>query len=310
MIRIQLQPAGGRRFFPVLLLGFGGCLVCALALAYSTRERQPPQLIEPSAGRQSAQVPVPTPLAGPQEKPPATQAAAPPKATPKEETKPVALPIQTKAAPPAEAPPMAKGQTPAPPPASPACLRALQLVERLPATVRCTALLGAGNGEYTIEGTIPAQDFPQLVALLDGLKRLPSRATLSGGMAGRKEGDYAFNLNGQFSALPQLPGIPQDQDEAEALFGQALALARKSRLDSVRAGAPLVGAPAKGVAQERQKLWATGSYKQLKAFVETLVRQQPQLRLEEVKLVPISKGGVQWKQVQFYAVLSAVVRAR
>jgi hypothetical protein len=176
--------------------------------------------------------------------------------------------------------------------------------------VRCTSLSGAAGGEYTIEGTVSSADFPQLIALLDGLQRLPSRATLSSWRAGKKEeGEFNFNLHGQFAAESPARLAPLATSEAQGLFTQAAALARKSRLDSVRVGAPLFTPLGKGVVQQRQKLWATGSYQQLRGFLETLVRQKPQLGLEEVMLVPLYKGETQWKRAQIYAVLSAPVRA-
>lgn len=340
MIRIHLQPAR-RRLLPVLLLGLGIFLVSALGLAYLAREEHPSLPAELAALSQSFPPPAPPQASAPEPEvkapePQVAQPAAPAgiseaKAPPlppaaeassavreegklpqREERRPP-LREETKAAQStAPRPTPAKGQVQAPalPPAGPFCLRILQLHERLPAVVRCDSLSGTGAGAYTIKGTIPAGDFPQLIVLLDGLERLPSRATLSSWREGKKEdGDHRFKLQGQFTAPAQPTPAPLDSSEAAGLFIQAAALARKSRLGSVRVGAPLLTPVGKGVAQQRQKLWATGSYPQLKGFVENLVRQQPQLRLEEVMLVPLYKGEAQWKQAQFYAVLSTAVRA-
>jgi hypothetical protein len=308
MIRIQLQP---RRwpFLPHLLLGLGVFLAGVVGFSYLARDEHPfpwpgPAAVEPPAETAEQVVLPPAAEAAPSQPSGGTpsQAALP---------APAAGAVRAAAEPP-PAPARAVEAAPVPavprPPAvaGPLCLRILQLHERLPAAVRCTSLSGSATGEYTIEGTVPSGDFPQLIALLDGL---PARPTLSGGMAGKKEGDYAFNLHGQYAAEAPARGAPLTAGEAQGLFAQAAALARKSRLDSVRVGAPLFTPTGKGVVQQRQKLWATGSYPQLKGFVETLSRQQPQLRLEEVMMVPQYKGEAQWKQAQFYAVLSAPVRA-
>lgn len=318
MIRIHLESARRRHFLPVLFLGLGIFLASILGLAYFTREEHtslPPELALADQALPPLAI---TPAPEPEAKPPDAQVgrSLAPEVVP--QTKAPALPSAAEASPAvregAKAPQReevvtAPVKVPVLPPAGPLCLRILQLHERLPSGVRCSSLSGSAGGDYTIEGTIPSGDFPQLIALLDGLQRLPSRATLSGGRAGKKEGDYGFNLHGQFPAATAPPATPLGNSEAEGLFTQAAALARKSRLDSVRVGAPLYTSVGKGVVQQRQKLWATGSYPQLKIFLETLVRQQPQLRLEEVMLVPLYKGETQWKQAQFYAVLSTRVRA-
>lgn len=314
MIRIQLQPRS-RRFVPLLLLGLGLFLVSTLGLSYLAWDERPsllPRLAVVEVPRPEPGAEAPALAEAPREKAPAlppVQAPALVKAPPAEETGPPQRKEAKALPPPAQRLMPAKTQTPALPVSGPLCLRILQLHERLPAAVRCTSLSGTGGGEYTIEGSIPEEDFPQLIALLDGLLRLPSRATMSNWREGKKEGDFGFNLHGQFPAAAQPALAPLGTAEAQGLFTQAAALARKSRLDSVRVGSPLFTPVGKGVAQQRQKLWATGSYQQLKSFVETLVRQQPQLRLEEVMLVPHYKGEVQWKQAQFYAVLSTAVRA-
>ncbi|MBI2506407.1 MAG: hypothetical protein HYW07_24590 [Candidatus Latescibacteria bacterium] len=310
MIRIQLQPRS-RRLFPVFFLGMGVFLATALGLAYLAREEHPSPLPALAAVELPAQAAEQPQEPAPQTAPPVVPQDRAPALPPSTEAQPPQREEVRPAQPQQSAPAPAKGQRqiPALPQAGPLCLRTLQLYERLPPAVRCSSLSGTGSGEYTIEGTIPAGDFPQLIALLDGLQRLSSRATLSGGLAGKKEGDYGFNLHGQFAPEAQPAAAPLGTGEVAALFTQAAALARKSRLDSVRVGSPLFTPLAKGVVQQRQKLWATGSYQQLKTFVGTLVRQQPQLHLEEVMLVPQYRGEAQWKQAQFYAVLSAAVRA-
>lgn len=331
MIRIHLQPAR-RRLLPLLLLGLGIFLVSTLGLAYLTRE-QHPSLPPELAGRSQVlpppiQVPAPEPAAktqDPQEAQPSAPVAAVPaaeapasppaaedrptvaEAPPRADTRPPER-VEAKAAPIAVQRPV-PAQVPALPPTGPLCLRILQLHERLPAGVRCSSLSGTAGGDYTIEGSVTSGDLPQLAALLDGLQRLPSRATMQRWRAGKKEGDYGFSLHGQFTVATPAAAVPLGTGEAEGLFTQAAALARKSRLDSVRVGAPLFTPVGKGVVQQRQKVWATGSYQQLKTFLETLVRQQPQLRLDEVMLVPLYKGETQWKQAHFYAVLSTAVRA-
>ncbi len=324
MIRIHLQPAR-RRLLPFLLLALGVFLVSTLGLGYLTREEHPS--LPPELAGLSQALPPPAPIQAPAPEPevqtpdpqdaqppapavvPEPKASAPPPAA--EETKPLQQDEPKTVQSTAQRPAPAKAPAPAAvlPSTGPLCLRILQLHERLPPVVRCSSLSGTAEGDYVIEGTIPSGDFPQLIALLDGLPRLPARPTLSGGMSGRKEGDYAFNLHGQFPAVAQTASAPLEASQASGLFTQAVTLARKTRLDSVRVGAPLFTPVGKGVVQQRQKLWATGSYQQLKSFLETLVRQQPQLRLDEVMLVPLYKGEAQWKQAHFYAVLSTTVRA-
>ncbi len=338
MIRIHLQPRRGR-LIPYLLLGLGVFALGTMGLGYFTtgaHDALPGEVAveeKPAVGQPVADA-EPAPSSQPAGA--GEVAPAPPStALPDTEAEPLPPPVSNRSEaglmpPVAEAPAEpaapatakaatrtqsqvpkapAKEQAPVPGSGVPVCLRILQLHERLPAVVRCTSLSGTAGGEYTIEGTVPSADFPQLIALLDGLPRHPAPPALSGGMSGKKEGDYAFNLHGQFPVPAQKVPAALESVQAAGLFTQAVALARKSRLDSVRVGAPLFTPVGKGVVQQRQKLWATGSYPQLKTFVEALVRQQPQLRLEEVMLVPQYKGEAQWKQAQFYAVLSTAVRA-
>lgn len=339
MIRIHLQPAR-RRLLPLLLLALGIFLVGILAMAYLVREEHPslpPELAavsEPFPPAVAVEAPVSPPeAADPQVSPPLAPADVPEAPAPAlppiaasgtaAVEEPIVPPPAEKSTPPrAEAktapaalqrPAPAKGQAQAPilAPTGPFCLRIVQFLERLPAVARCDTLSGTAAGEYILKGTIPDSDFPQLVVLLDGLLRLPSQAKLSGGRAGKKEGDYGFKIHGQFpvSAASQTAPAVLEATQASGLFTQAATLARKSRLDSVRVGAPRLTPVGKGVVQQRQKLWATGSYLQLKTFLEALIRQQPQLRLEEVMLVPLYQGEGKWKQAHFYAVLSAAVRA-
>ncbi|MCC7264414.1 MAG: hypothetical protein IT369_18030 [Candidatus Latescibacteria bacterium] len=327
MIRIHLQPRSGR-LLPILLLGLGVFALSFFGLSYLSHDEHlilpeemallppvasdTPAVPAEAAAEAPAAVPaasettaVNTPGTEPPVPPPA-EVSAPSQPAP-EQGGPAKASKAT--APPAGRPAPARAPSAAVPAAGPMCLRILQLHERLPAVVRCTSLSGNAAGEYTIEGTVPSGDFPQLIEMLDLLKRSSSQANLFGGMAGKKEGDYGFTLHGQFAPAAPLALAPLESSQASALFTQAAALARKSKLDSVRVGAPLFTPTGKGVVDQRQKLWATGSYQQLKGFVETLVRQQPQLRLEEVMLVSRYKGEAQWKQAQFYAVLSTAVRA-
>lgn len=327
MIRIHLQPRGGR-LLPFLLLALGTFALGLFGFGYLSRDEQsmlPGELALSPAARSEvpaeaeAAAPPPTAEAGDTpaatEDPPAPDPGPPP--APPEEAAPKATKPEAAKAPPAPAvrsnPPVsaapAAAKAPAVPATGPLCLRILRLHERLPAVVRCTSLSGNAAGEYTIEGAVPSGDFPQLIVLLDELKRASVQANLYGGMAGKKEGDYAFNLHGQFPAGATAATAPVEASQATAFFAQAAALARKTRLDSVRVGAAVFAPTGKGVVHQRQKLWATGTYQQLETFLEALSRQQPQLRIEEVNLVPRYRGESQWKQAQFYAVLSTGVRA-
>lgn len=328
MIRIHLRPRGGR-LLPFLLLALGTFALGLFGFGYLSRDEQsvwPGELaLSPPARSEApeeagAAAPPPTALVedtpAAAEAPPAPDPGPPP--APPEEAAPMATKPEAAKAPPAPAvrsnPPAsaapAAAKVAAVPATGPLCLRILRLHERLPAVVRCTSLSGNAAGEYTIEGAVPSGDFPQLIVLLDELKRASVQANLYGGMAGKKEGDYAFNLHGQFpAAATAAPAPAVEASQATAFFTQAAALARKTRLDSVRVGAAVFAPTGKGVVHQRQKLWATGTYQQLETFLEALSRQQPQLRIEEVNLVPRYRGEAQWKQAQFYAVLSTAVRA-
>jgi len=328
MIRIHLQPRRGR-LASILLLGSGVFVCGVLGFSYLNREEglhlpgaPAPQEEAPAQVQEEPPVAAVPPMAAAPEPASPPSASAPEPASPLSATVPQpAPPLETALArapshpepalPPRREPPRPPPvAAPAAPAAGPVCLRILQLHEKLPEAVRCTSLLGTASGEYTVEGTVPAGDFPQLMVLLNSLPQQPSRPALSSWRAGKKEeGDHNFNLHGQFPTQAPPALAPLETAQAAGLFTQAAALARKSRLDSVRVGTPVFTPLGKGVVQQRQKLWATGSYPQLKGFLENLVRQQPQLRLEEVMLVPHYKGEAQWKQAQFYAVLSAPVRA-
>ncbi|MBM3279682.1 MAG: hypothetical protein FJY95_16625 [Candidatus Handelsmanbacteria bacterium] len=309
MIRIHLQPRRGR-LAPILLLGSGVFVCGVLGFFYLTREEGlhlpgAPTSQEEAPAQVRAEPPLAaaTPMVGAPE-PASPPSAAVPQPAPPQETALARAPSHPEPALPPRPPPAAAAA------AGPVCLRILQLHEKLPEAVRCTSLLGTASGEYTIEGTVPAGDFPQLMVLLNSLPQQPSRPDLSSWRAGKKgKGDHNFNLHGQFPAQAAPALAPLETAQAAGLFTQAKALASKSRLDSVRVGDPLFTPLGKGVVQQRQKLWATGSYPQLRGFLENLVRQQPQLRLEEVMLVPHYNGEAQWKQAQFYAVLSAPVWA-
>lgn len=330
MIRIQLHPARGRRALPLLLLGTGSFLAAALVFSLlretdytglwpGSREA----LLSPSAAPGAGEVKeaaIPPEKAPEQERPQAAPKVAPlpspaPAPVREEPVEPKPQKTAARASPKVEKKPEplpALQLAQAPPPLGPLSpgLRALQLFERLPASIRCTSLAGNRAGEYTIEGAIPPPDVAQLFVLLETLQGLPSRVTLDFWREGRQEaGDYRLTFRGQF-AITRLPAPePVSPAEAAALFAQVMAWGRQSRLDSVRVSAPILAPQGQGLVQHRQKLWARGTYSQLRTFAELLVQLQAKVALEELVVVPVYRGGeAGWKQAQFYAVLSAAVK--
>lgn len=324
MIRIQLRPAPGRRLFPALLLGTGVLLAGLLGFFLLDRPAPFAFLYRSAPVREAPPVeervpaesqPPAAPLAAepePAVEPPGQEVVQPPETQPPRQ-EPVVEPPRQETVRPRPALPVEKPRPAAaePPPArdTPLCLQALRLHEHLPAVARCTALNGNSAGEYSIEGAIPGQDVAQLYVLLDVLQRLPSKPNLSFWREGRQEGgDYRFAIHGQFTRAGQSAPLLLDAEAAAALVAQAADWARQSRLDSVRVGAPMLAPLAQGRVQHRRKLWATGSYAQLRAVVERVA--QTELGLDELVLVPIHKDGAGWKLAQMYVVLSAVVSER
>ncbi len=326
MIRIQLHPGRSRRLLPALLLGTSAFLGAGVGFFLIERGVFPPPLYQsppaaeksaaPQAGgeraREAAAVPAeaePSKQGGTAPETPQPEPAVPGVSPEKREIarslpQPVPAAAERPAAPAAKTPPVSQPSSQAP-----LGVQVLGLCERLPPVARCTLLSGSRGGEYTIEGTIPAQDVAQLYVLLDTLQRLPSRANLSFWREGKQEGgDHRFLFQGQFARPGQTGPQLLRAAAADTLFARAAAWARQSRLDSVRVSETIRAPLGQGRVRQRQKLWATGAYPQLRAFAELLAQAQAGMELEELVVVPVYGEGAGWKLARLYAVLGAAVQ--
>ena len=193
-----------------------------------------------------------------------------------------------------------------PPRRSTACYWAVSINERVPPGVRLVSLTCSAAGEYGLEGTSASQQ--SLRAFSEVLQKLPSQVTLSSWQEGKASARVLrFAFDGRFSELPVRELATLSSDQAARLFGKVARWADESGLDGllIKTNITMPLPPAR--IHQRQKLWGTGSYQQIGAFLQKLQQVEEIAVLGEVVLMPIQGDEQGWAEARLYAAVDVVV---
>jgi len=193
-----------------------------------------------------------------------------------------------------------------PPRRSTACYWAVSINERVPPGVRLVSLTCSATGEYGLEGTSASQQ--SLRAFSEVLQKSPSQVTLSSWQEGKASARVLrFAFDGRFSELPVRELATLSSDQAARLFGKVARWADESGLDGllIKKNITMPLPPAR--IHQRQKLWGTGSYQQIGAFLQKLQQVEEIAVLGEVVLMPIQGDEQGWAEARLYAAVDVVV---
>jgi len=190
---------------------------------------------------------------------------------------------------------------------SAACSRALALPRQLPADVHVTSLTGRADGEFALEGLVPAAGVVELLGALDGL---PSQARLSYWRGGhlRAEPHYKFIFDGRLPTDPRARLSAIDGPRVLALADEVSRRAQHCGLQGLRLEAPVDVALGQGRLHRRYKCRATGAVAQISAFLGELGGLGQSLAVGELRVLPAQGGQAPGTApAKFYATLDFVV---
>lgn len=186
------------------------------------------------------------------------------------------------------------------------CMEAFRLFGRVPSGMRFTALISNASGEYIIEGSSSSQELAEL--FLDTLNQLPSRAELSWLCnKGREEQSnrYKFAMKGHIAAEDAGRLEPLSSTEARSMFRKVAIWARASGLGAVAVEEPIMADSPASPGQHRQKMWASGSYRQIGAFLQTFEQAGARVSLGEMVVVPVGRSS---RRARLYTAVDVLVR--
>ena len=189
---------------------------------------------------------------------------------------------------------------------SAACQWAVRINEQVPSGVRLVSLICSAAGEYGLEGTCTSEQ--SLRGFHDQLQQLPSQVSLASWREGKASAQaLRFAFEGRFAATPSRELATLSKDQAERLFGKVAHWADESGLDglSIKKTITMPLPPAR--VHQRQKLWGTGSYQQISAFLHRLQQVEEIASLGEVVLMPVQAGERGWVEARLYAAVDVVV---
>lgn len=192
-----------------------------------------------------------------------------------------------------------------PPQRSTVCQRAVRINEQMPAVFRLSSLRCNSEGEYVLEGTSPSE--PPLRAFKDLLQKLPSQVSLSSWREGGASRVLRFDFQGRFESQSAGELATLSSDQAKRLFGKVAHWADESGLDGLSIKKPITIPLPPARSQQRQKLWATGSYSQIGAFLHKLQEVEELAALGELVLMPVRRDKSGWIEAQLYAAVDVIV---
>ena len=189
---------------------------------------------------------------------------------------------------------------------SAACQWAVRINERVPTGVRLVSLTCSAAGEYGLEGTSASQQ--SLRTFNDILQGLPSQVTLSSWPEGKAtDRILRFAFEGRFAEQPTRELATLSPDQAKRLFGKIAHWADESGLDGLSIKKPIAIPLPPARMHQRQKLWGTGSYQQIGAFLQKLQQVEEIAALGEVVLMPVQSDEHGWAEARLYAAVDVVV---
>lgn len=186
------------------------------------------------------------------------------------------------------------------------CMEAFRLFGQVPSGMRFTALISNASGEYIIEGSSSSKELAEL--FLDTLNQLPSKAELSWLCnKGREEQShrYKFAMQGHIAAEDAGRLEPLSSTEARSMFRKVAIWARASGLGAVAVEEPIPADSPASPGQHRQKMWASGSYRQIGAFLQTFEQAGARAALGEMVVVPVGRSS---RRARLYTAVDVLVR--
>ena len=194
---------------------------------------------------------------------------------------------------------------------STACLRILRLGNQLPPPLRLTSLAADGTGGYHLEGWCRADQVESLHGILDSLRGLPSKASLSYWRDPNEvEDQYRFAFRGKLSGFGGMPLPPVTAVEGAQLFEQVVERAKDAGLRGVNADAVAERPLGESLLRKRGKFWGSGSRSQITAFARGVGLPTKRQALVELLVVPGYPGeNADWESAQMFATVDVVVMA-
>lgn len=194
---------------------------------------------------------------------------------------------------------------------STACLRVLRLGNQLSPPLRLTSLAADGSGGYRLEGSCRADQVESLQGILDSLKGLPAKASLSYWRDPNSVDDqYRFAFRGKLGGFGGMPLPPVTAAEGAQLFEQVMERARDAGLRGVNADAVAERPLGESLLRKRGKFWGSGSRSQITAFARAIGLPTQRQALVELLVVPGKAGeNADWESAQMFATVDVVVMA-
>ena len=187
-----------------------------------------------------------------------------------------------------------------------ACQSAVQINELVPPGIRLASLHCSSAGEYLIEGTSVSPE--ALRAFKGHLQKIPSELTLSSWSEGKGQTKVLrFQFQGRFAEDSSRDLAILSSDQADKLFGKVAHWADESGLDGLLIDKPIAILLPSAHSHQRQKLWGTGSYQQIGAFLSRLDEVEDFAVLGEAILMPVQRGEGEWVEARLYVAVDVVV---
>ncbi len=185
-----------------------------------------------------------------------------------------------------------------------ACLEALRLYERMPASVRFESLTSSVTGEFTMEGLSGAsggiatqvQDTLRAYSQLDSM---PATAAVAGSRGA------SVTFRGRLAELEYSQLTPLSPAQADELLAQLPAWAGRSGLRDVVVKEPIAKAVDESYTRRRQKIWGRGSQGQINGFIDSFGQVGRQAAVGEIVLIPAS--GKKRQSALLYAAVDVLV---
>jgi hypothetical protein len=191
---------------------------------------------------------------------------------------------------------------------SDACRHAIQLAANLPATIRFTSISSEMDGYFTLGGISQVEGIKILQGFSDSLSRGAIKANLSYWSAGKGEQPpYNFTINGQFAAGEQVNLSTLSPQSATKLLKRVAVWARQSGLDSLHVERPIRIPLVAKLTHHRHKIWALGSFDEIRSFIGALEADEDAAALRELAVSPIGPQHIDQPQARLYAALDLVV---
>jgi hypothetical protein len=172
----------------------------------------------------------------------------------------------------------------------------------LPAGSNISLLSCGSAGGYKLMGT--SKSAADLTELEQVLQRLPSRVTLS---SWRVDEVLHFSFAGHFDDVQSAELATLSAAQAQRLFRKVEHWADQCGLDGISFHKPIEVALSSTRARMRRKLWGTGSFQQISAFLVKLRQVEETATLGELVLTPVRSGGRGWVEARLYMAVDAVV---